>query len=288
MLKIGIVGAENSHAAAIARVLNVERRIAGVRVTHLWGEKRRLARQVAAAGRIPHTVEKPEDLIGCVDAAVVDHRHGKFHLPAAWPLLEAGMPLFIDKPFCCRKAEGERFLARARQLAVPVCSFSVLPKQASFVAFAGKMRRLGRIYTVVSTGTCDVRSRWGGIFFYGIHQVDMILRLAGYEVSQVQLVSGAQKNHVAHFFYRDGAVATMNLIGQGETPFHLSAVGVRGRIDQVIEFDEIMYLTGIKDFVRVFRSGRTGETVQTMLGPVAVLEALEKSMLRRRKVRVSL
>lgn len=288
MLNVGIVGAENSHTAAIARVLNVERKIAGVRVTHLWGEKGSLARRVAADGRIPHTVERPDDLIGSVDAAVVDHRHGKFHLPAARPLLEAGMPLFIDKPFCYRKAEGKRFLSRARQLGVPVCSFSVLPKQASFAALARKMRSLGRIYTVVSTGTCDVNSRWGGIFFYGIHQVDMVLRLAGYEVGQVQSVSGTGKNHAAHLFFRDGAVATMNLVGAGDAPFHLSVVGSKGRVDQFIEFDESIYLAGIRDFVRVFRSGRTRETVQTMLGPVAVLEALEKSMVLRRKVRVSI
>jgi methyl coenzyme M reductase gamma subunit len=65
-------------------------------------------------------------------------------------------------------------------------------------------------------------------------------------------------------------------------------VGARGRVDQYIEFDESMYLAGIRDFVRVFRSGRTRETVQSMLGPVAVLEAMEKSMLRKKKVRVSL
>jgi predicted dehydrogenase len=198
------------------------------------------------------------------------------------------MPLFIDKPLCYRKAEGKRFLARARQLGVPVCSFSVLPKQSSFVALSRKTRRLGIIYTVVSTGPFPIRCKWGGIFFYGIHQVDMVLRLAGYEVSQVQLVCGTKKNHVANLFYRNGAVATMNLVGQGETPFHLSVVGARGRVDQYIEFDESMYLAGIRDFVRVFRSGRTRETVQSMLGPVAVLEAMEKSMLRKKKVRVSL
>ena len=32
MLNIGIVGAENSHTAAIAKVINVEKRVRGVRV----------------------------------------------------------------------------------------------------------------------------------------------------------------------------------------------------------------------------------------------------------------
>ena len=47
-MKIGIVGAENSHTVAIAKVLNVENRLRGYKVTHVWGETAELARQAAA------------------------------------------------------------------------------------------------------------------------------------------------------------------------------------------------------------------------------------------------
>jgi predicted dehydrogenase len=289
MLNIGIVGAENSHTAAIAKVLNVEKRVRGVRVTHVWGETKAYAEKAAAAGQIPHIVKSPEDLIGQVDAACVDHRHGKYHLPAVKPLLEAKMPLFVDKPFCYRKIEGKRFLARAEELGVPVCSFSTLPKQASFKAFAAKMRQLGQIQALVATGRCDIKSQWGGIFFYGIHQVDMVLRLLGYDIGHVQVTKGRGKNHTAQIAYKDGTVVTMNLVG-GETsaPFHLSAIGEKGRIDEAIASDESQYLTGIRDFCRMFRTGKTDETSQTMLGPVAVLEALEKSVGSGRRISVSI
>ena len=47
MLRIGMVGAENSHTAAIAKVLNVDKRIPGVRATCVWGETRGHARKAA-------------------------------------------------------------------------------------------------------------------------------------------------------------------------------------------------------------------------------------------------
>ena len=72
MFNIGIVGAENSHTAAIAKVINVDKRLRGVRVTHVWGESAAYARKAAEAGQIPHIVKRPEDLIGQVDAACVD------------------------------------------------------------------------------------------------------------------------------------------------------------------------------------------------------------------------
>ncbi len=286
MLTIGIVGAENSHTAAIAKVLNVEKRVQGVRVTHVWGETAQYAQAAAAAGQIPHMVRAPEALIGQVDAAVVDHRHGKEHLPAARPLLEAKIPLFIDKPFCYRLAEGKCFLARAEELGVPVCSFSTLPKQAAYRAFAQKMGQLGPIQALVSTGPCDIKAKWGGVFFYGIHQVDMVLRLLGPDICWAEVHRGAGANHTATLTYRDGCVATLNLVGGAALGFHLSAIGAKGRIDAPISFDESPYLSGIRDFCAMFRTGKTDETAQTMLGPVAVLEALEKSLVKESRVRV--
>ena len=41
-------------------------------------------------------------------------------------------------------------------------------------------------------------------------------------------------------------------------------------------------------FAPLFRTGKTDETAQTMLGPVAVLEALEKSLVKKSRVRVQL
>ena len=278
LIKIGIVGAENSHTTAIARVVNREARVRGARVTHVWGERPAFARRAAAEGDIPHIVREPTELIGAVDAVVVDHRHAKHHLPAARPLLEAKLPLFIDKPFCYRRAEGRRFLKRARELSVPVTSFSTLPHQRAYKEFARKVRGLGCLRLMVATGPCDIHSPWGGIFFYGIHQVDMALRLLGYDLSFARLTRGRGNTHVANLGFKTGAMACFNLVGGASTPFHLSAVGEGGRADQVIEFDENPYLSGIRAFVKTFRTGSTDETEDSMLGPVAALQALENSL----------
>ena len=150
------------------------------------------------------------------------------------------------------------------------------------------MRRIGSIQAVVSTGPCDIKSKWGGVFFYGIHQVDMVLRLLGADVRWAEVHRGAGANHTATLAYRNGCVATLNLVGGAAPGFHLSAIGEQGRIDAPITFDESQYLSGIRDFCAMFRTGKTNETAQTMLGPVVVLEALEKSLAKKSRVRVSL
>ena len=285
MIRIGIVGAENSHTAAIARTLNVDKKVPGCRVVCVWGEAPRYAKDAAERGQIPEIVKDPADMIGKVDAACVDHRHGKYHLPAVRPLLEARVPLFVDKPFCYRVREGVDFLARAKRLKVPVCSFSVLPKQASFDALKKDSRKLGRIISVVSTGPCDIKSPHGGVFFYGIHQVDMALRLLDQDVTHGQINLG-KKNHTATLYSASGAISTLNLISEGRAAFHVSVIGEKGRIDTQIPYDANPYLGGAKSFCKMFKTGKTDETAESMLMPVAVLEALEKSIKLKRKVKV--
>ena len=291
MLRVGIVGAESNHSESFAVAINVEKRVRGVRVTHIWGERPSQARQRAAVGEIPHIVKRAEDMIGEIDGAVIAPCHPRDHLPAARPFLEAGVPLFIDKALCYRVSEGKRFLARAAQLKVPVGLGSVIPLQPAFLALRKKVRSLGEIRMVVSTGPSDIRSKHGGLYFYAVHQVESVLRLLGYDVSHAQVFRGTAGNHVAALAYRDGKVATMNMIRDiAASSFHMSIIGEKGRLDQTIQtipYHDTMYLPGIKYLVKLFRTGRSPETAQTMLGPVAVLQALEKSIAGQGRVKVS-
>ena len=87
--------------------------------------------------------------------------------------------------------------------------------------------------------------------------------------------------------FAGGAVAVMNLIGGGGVQFHVSVIGEKGRLDRAITYDQSPYLTGVREFTGMFRSSKSPETAQSMLTPVAVLEALEKSVASGRRVKVS-
>ena len=286
MINIGIVGAENSHTVAIARILNTQKKVPGFRLVAVWGESRRAAIDASERGEIPIIVKDPADMIGQVDAAIVDHRHARFHLPAVTPLLEAKLPLFVDKPFCYRLNEGKAFLARAKRLRVPVTSFSVLPKQKAFAEHLKQVKKLGAIRSVVSTGPCDIKSQHGGIFFYGIHQVDMVVRLLNHDVTHAE-INRHKANHTATFYSDSGAISTLNLISEGRPAFHVSVIGEKGRVDTEIGYDADPYLTGTRAFCRMFKRGKTDETPTTILTPIAAMQALEKSLKTHKRVKLS-
>jgi hypothetical protein len=100
-------------------------------------------------------------------------------------------------------------------------------------------------------------------------------------------VNLGRKNHTATLCSASGAVSTLNLFTEGHSAFHVSVIAEKGRVDTAIPFDANPYLSGVKSFCKMFKTGKTDETVETMLTPVAVLEAMEKSIKQKRRVKVA-
>lgn len=276
-MHIGIVGAENSHAAAIAGLINIEQKFKGASVDYLWGETVQFAQKTANAGQIPNIVKKPKDMLRKVDAVIVDHRHPKFHLEAALPFIRKGIPVFVDKPFCFRAEDGKEFLHTAKKHKAAVTSFSTLPHQRSFMRFKKKISESGRVTAGATYGACDLGSKYGGVFFYGIHQVDAALHAFGYNVSRVLLTRNGN-GATGQLIYTDGKIVTMNLIREGAPGFQISAACTDALVHQKLTFDKSTYLTGVKCFMKMFHTGEEPLTREQMIKPVQVLEALESSL----------
>ena len=275
-MKIGIIGAENSHATAIARLINVEKVAPGFTVEYIWGETAQHAQAAAKNGHISNTVPTPSKMLGKIDALIVDHRHPKYHLPAALPFLKEGVPCFIDKPFCHSVAKGKEFLATAKRLKVAVTSFSVIPKQKTFTRFVRNMNSQGDITAGALYGLCDLKSKWGGVFFYGIHQVDAAVQAFGYNVSKV-FVTKNGNGATGQLIYSDGKIITLNFITKGCPGFSITGLGTNGTVHQALTGDANKYLVGVKTFTKMFRTGIEPEKHEHILKPIQILEALERS-----------
>jgi predicted dehydrogenase len=91
-IKIGIIGAENSHARGFGKLFNIDKKFHGVEVKYVWGETETFALDSMKRGGIPNMVKDPEEMLGKIDDLIVDHRDGKFHLEATIPFVKAGIP----------------------------------------------------------------------------------------------------------------------------------------------------------------------------------------------------
>ena len=97
--------------------------IAGARVTHLWTDRADEAPPVAAAALIPNVVARPQDVIGHVDAVLIATDDGFDHVERARPFVDAGLPVFIDKPLALTISDLRTFVGwRARGARTACCA----------------------------------------------------------------------------------------------------------------------------------------------------------------------
>jgi predicted dehydrogenase len=275
-IRIGIIGAENSHTIGFGKMFNVEKKFPGVEVKYVWGETDAFARNAAAEGNIPNIVKDTGEMLGEIDALIVDHRHPKYHLEPAIPFVKEGVPTFIDKPFCYRAAEGKEFLELARKHGAPVTSYSSVAHSNSTFDIKEQAGSMGIINQVIRTGPVDMDSQYGGVFFYGVHIVQPLMYMFGEDIGRVRVTRNGQ-NGIATLVYKNGLFATLIFknISSGWETFVETKEGLTELKSRVEESDPAKNYT---DMVEMFRTGKEPRSHLSILNCVSVLEALEKSV----------
>ena len=274
-LIIGIIGAENSHTAAFGKLFNIDKLFPGLSVKYVWGETENFARIAMKKGNIPNMVNDPNEMLGKIDALIVDHRHGKYHLDAALPFLEEGIPMFIDKPFCYRKEKGEKFLALARKSNTPVTSYSSVANSFSTMDIKRQINKMGKIKRVISYGPIDLESKYGGVFFYGPHLIEPLIYIFENKVVKVK-VNKIDKTGNANMIFDDGMMVTI-IFSKKNRGWQTFVESDNGFVEVKPNINKKTPTKSDIDMVNMFRTGKEPRDHKNILHGVAILEALEKS-----------
>ena len=170
--------------------------IPGVEVTHVWTDDPADAPQVAAVARIDHVVARAEDVIGQVDAVVVATDKGFEHVERARPFVEAGLPVFVDKPLCDNRADLETF-SRWVAEGKPIISSSGLRYAKEFAPYHnGETYEFGELRTVFVT----MAKKWET---YGIHALESVYPIVGPGFVSVRN-TGSYERNVVHLKHSKG------------------------------------------------------------------------------------
>ena len=209
MLKIGIVGSDNSHGLAFAKLTNYENPKTGcfnypdLRITAIYGHDKEHTENVAKEGNICEVVEKAEDLMGKVDAVMVIFRHGSLHAKYSLPFIESGMPVWVDKPFASSVADAESMIAAAEKKGSLLSGGSTLRFAKDIMTLKYAVEHdpgLGDVKCGYLNFPGDIKSEYDGIFFYGIHSIEMMVEIFGEDViSVVTNVAGKELTCIAKY-----------------------------------------------------------------------------------------
>ncbi len=280
MIRIGILGTDNSHSIAFSRLVNVKgekHHIRGARVVAIHGLDEVRNKEVAEQGQVRTIVKRPRDMLGMVDAAIVDFRHGGLHYKYAAPFIQAGIPTFIDKPFSVSVAHARKMVALARRKRVPITSLSTVRLGPPVAKLKREMKKMGRLSAGVITGPGSSRSEYAGIFFYGVHVVELMLEVFGNQVTSVRAVD-YEGTVIATVAYRTGVVVTLNIIAGARPPFSAVAYGAGGMAEYDRSQDFAGYYYGMKLFLKMVDTRKAPIAYNDMILSVRILNALQRSM----------
>src|SRR5216683_1802595 len=188
-LRAGMIGLDTSHVPAFAKIFNNPKAtgdIACVRIsagypggTDLPASHDRVGKfteELRGMGiEIMETIPK---LVEKVDVVLLESVDGRIHLQEAIPVINAGKPLFIDKPVAGSLADAIAIYDLAKKHNVP-CFSSSSVRFSPGIQELLKNETLGAIAGAVTWGSCSYQEGTPDMFFYGIHGIEPLYAFMG-------------------------------------------------------------------------------------------------------------
>ena len=286
MFRIGILGAENSHAMAFSEIFNGLKpeyigEFEDIRVVGVGGNYPEANRKVFDKCGLEFMVERPEDMLGRVDAVMITARDGRYHAPFARPFLESGVPAFIDKPFTSDPKEALELVELAQKKGVPLVGGSSL-KLTDQVKAIKKFVEKEDVLSGDMTAPVSMENEYGGFWFYSAHLVESCLAAFGYDPEWVW--ANEHQGSVTAILHYPRYDVTLHYLDQCYQ--YAGTVCARsGILYQPISLDGI-YGAECRSFARMLRTGKMDFTYDQLTRPVYVLKAIEQSFVSGEKCRI--
>lgn len=288
MFRIGILGSENSHAMAFSKIFNgldpnCEQSYPDCRVVAIGGSYPEESKKVFDQCGLEFIAEKPEDMLGKVDAIMVTARDGKYHPEFARPFIEAGIPAFIDKPFANNGEEALALarLAKAKNVPLVGGSSTKLVYDVIMLRHAFKTG-LGGILSGNVAAPVSFTNEYGGFYFYSSHLAEIMMTIFGYNPKSVVAV---ETNGNVTGIARYGEFDVTMQFNDGNYSYYAGMYGKKGTAKRDID-TSFCYQHECEIFMDMLRTGKMAHTYEELIAPVFLLNAIEKAYLTGTEVPV--
>ena len=229
-------------------------------VTHIWTQDRAVSEHVAKASLIPNVVDRMEDMIGHVDAVLLARDDPENHFAMAKPLIEAELPIYIDKPLGRTIREAEEIYALEKW---PGQIFT-----CSALAYSNglKLGDIGDIRHIQAFVIKDWKK-------YAIHVVEPALHLFDWRTTIVSHnVISNDTNKIVSLKWANGMTTTFTTLYGAQCGFRIQAFGTKGVAEVDFGGTFFMFRNALKAFFDIVRGERKNESRGITMKVMDILE----------------
>ena len=240
--------------------------IADATVTHIWTQDRKLSEHIAAAGRISRIVDRYEEMVGQVDAILLARDDAENHYAMSLPFLEAGLPIYVDKPLAYTRPEAERIYGR-QLYDGQIFTCSALAYAAELTLTKTDRKQLGKLKSVEAV----VMKDWNR---YGVHIIEPVLQLIGDQgkLTRITAVDRAGARTV-EIIWESGLVTRFSALGAAATPIEINVIGEHG-VRRLTFTDTFAAFKGaLQAFVAVVRKQAQTTPKKSVMRVIQIIEA---------------
>ncbi|MCZ6795777.1 MAG: Gfo/Idh/MocA family oxidoreductase [Planctomycetota bacterium] len=282
-LRAGMIGLDTSHVIAFTKIINDPKAsgdLAGLRIvagypggTDIPDSRDRVERfteQLRGMG--VEIVDTIPALIAKVDVVLLESVDGRPHLEQARPVIEAGKPLFIDKPVAGSLADAVAIYELARQHGVPCFSSSSL-RYTEGIQRLGEGDGIGEITGCATWGPCSIQPEMPDLFWYGVHGVEMLFAVMGTGCESVVRAATVDADLVTGV-WKGGRIGTFRGIRKNEASFGAVVFGTKGivKVDRSSGYEPL-----IREIARFFKTGIPPVSAEETIELFAFMEAADES-----------
>lgn len=284
MIRIGIIGSENSHATAFSKIFNEQKLYPDMKVVAIYGEDREASERIYRDYGLEKLCDHPQEMEGMVDAVMVTSRHGGLHFGYVKPFIEKGIPAFVDKPITCCPDEALALVRLAAQKKAPFTGGSstrLVPDTVKFKEAAEEAKRAGKLSGGHVWAPVNMNNPYGGFWFYASHLVEIALTIFGYEPYEVSALRTDS-----------GVTATLNYgkyavgLSFSEGNYNYGATVIADTVTTGGIDISNCYDYEVKEFAHMVKTGEMQQNAHDFIEAVCVISAIEESYTTGKPVKI--
>lgn len=239
--------------------------ISDAKVTHIWTQDRRISERIARASLIERVVTDYRDMVGQVDAILLARDDAENHVEMSQPFLDAGLPVFIDKPIALNRRELATIFDR-EQFPGQVFSCSALRFAREMQLNLSDRNELGKIRHAYAT----VPKSWKT---YAAHIIEPVLLAIGDQglLEQVDVTKIDDKSLVTTT-WQSGVSAIFATLGKTVCPLGMTLYGEKSFKEYVFHNTFAAFKASLQAFIDGVRSRQCMIRLQDIKAIVEIIE----------------
>jgi len=283
--RIGMIGLDTGHCMAFTQALNASDagdKYLGYKVVAAYPKGTELIKEWKDSipkiteemkGQGVEITDSMEALLNKVDVVLITCIDGNKHLELATPVIKAGKPLFIDKPFTASYKDARAIVELAKEYNVPMFSASSL----RYMENVGNITEtVGKVIGIDTFGPAHIEPHHPDLIWYGIHGIEILFAIMGAGCKSVQRTYTPETDFVVGV-WDDNRIGTYRGSRSGQYAFGATVYGEKN--NKILDRDT-GYGPLLVEIAKFYDTKVIPFPVEQTLEIIAFMEAADESKKR--------